>query len=63
MTRDELIDLGELYCEKIRPNSYVTDVDPENNTITTYFAGAYLTSDADKIKEMLGITDTEEKIA
>ena len=62
MTRNELIDLGELYCEE-RPGSYVTDVDEVNNTITTYFCGALLTSDADKVKQKLGIKISEEKIA
>ena len=62
MTRDELIELGEMYCKK-RPGSYVTDVDTQANTITTYFCGAYLISDADKVKRMLGIEDTKEKIA
>ncbi len=62
MTRDELIELGDAYCE-LRPGSYVTDVDTKNNTITTYFHGALLTSDAKKVKEMLGITEDNEKIA
>ena len=62
MTRNELIDLGEMYC-KTRPGSYVTDVDEKAGTITTYFCGALLTSDALKVKKMLGIEDKEEKIA
>lgn len=62
MTRAELIELGDLYCET-RPGSYLTDVDEEKCTITTYFHGAYLTSDAEKVKKNLGIVDTKEKIA
>ena len=62
MDREELIELGEIYCE-LRPGSYVVDVDTEKNTITTYFAGALLTSDADKVKEMLKIRNEEAKIA
>lgn len=62
MTRNELIELGELYCEA-RPGSYVTDVSEKENTITTYFCGALITSDADKVKKMLGIEDKEQKTA
>ena len=62
MTRDELIELGDMYCEK-RPESYLTDVNVDANTITTYFCGAYLTSDADKVMKMLGIEKKDEKIA
>ncbi len=62
MTREELIALGDMYCET-RPGSYLTDVSVEDNTITTYFAGALLTSDAAKVKDMLGLNNIEEKIA
>lgn len=62
LSREELIELAELYCKQ-RPGSYVTDVSVENNTITTYFAGALLTSDADKVKKMLGIEDVKKRIA
>lgn len=62
MTKEELIELGDMYC-KLRNGSYLVDVSPEDNTITTYFCGALLTSDADKVKKMLGIENKEQKIA
>ena len=62
MTRNELIELGEKYCET-RPGSYVTDVDVKAGTITTYFCGALLTSNAEKVKKLLGIENKKEKIA
>ncbi len=61
MSRNELIDLGELYCEKIRPTSTLADVSEKDNTITTYFCGAYLVHNADKVKEMLGIKEEKKK--
>ena len=62
MSKKELIALGEKYC-KTRPGSYLNNVDPKANTITTYFCGALITSDANKVKELLGINDDEVKIA
>lgn len=56
MTRIELIELGEKYCE-LRPGSQLADVNVKENTIITYYRGAYLTSDADKVKAMLGIDE------
>ena len=64
MTREELITLGDMYCQT-RPGSYLTDVDEANDTITTYFCGALLTSDALKVKRMLGLDELkkDERIA
>ncbi len=62
MTKTELYELGEMYC-KTRPGSCVMDVNTEANTIITYYHGAILTSDAAKVKEMLGVEDESTKIA
>ena len=62
MTRDFLIELGEKYCKQ-RPGSCLTDVDEKNNTITSYFCGALLTSNAFKVAEMLGIEIPVEEMA
>ena len=59
MTKNELIDLGERYCEKIRPSSYVTEVDENANTFTTYFCGAKLTHDAEKALVELNALDNK----
>ncbi len=52
MTKKELADLGRRYCET-RPGSYLTDVNTKDNTVTTYYKGVLLVSDADKVAEML----------
>ncbi len=62
MTREELITLGDMYC-KLRPGSVLSDVNVEANTITTYFCGALLTSDADKVRKMLGLYENMKKAA
>ncbi len=56
MTEEELLALGEEYI-KLRPNSYLYDIDVENCKIITWFHGALLTSDAYKVKEMLGLNN------
>lgn len=62
MTKDELWNIAEQYCAT-RPGSAVMDVSVEKSTITTWFHGAILTSDADKVKKMLGIEDVKKRIA
>ena len=62
MTKDELWNIAEQYCAT-RPGSAVMDVSVEKGTITTWFHGAILTSNADKVMEMLGIIKDGQKIA